>query len=139
MFSAKDSNSVKYDTLISTRSEIRGDITVTGAIHVDGTIIGNIQADTGSKATVRISEKGKVQGQISAPNVIVNGQVDGDITSYEYVEMAKKARVNGDVYYKAIEMVLGAQINGKLIYTSESKSAPISISERKPAAVAAAE
>ena len=120
MFSAKTNSSIDFDTLISSRTEIAGDLNVKGAVHIDGVIRGNIIAEPGSKASVRISDKGRVEGRITAPNVIVNGEVKGDIHAYDYIELAKKARISGDVYYSAMEMVLGAQVNGQLIHNSST-------------------
>lgn len=120
MFSAKASNEIDYDTLISARTEIVGDITVKGAIHIDGVLIGNLIAEPGSKASVRISDKGRVEGKVSVPNVIVNGEVKGDIHAFEYIELAKKARITGDVYYSSMEMVLGAQVNGQLLHNVDT-------------------
>lgn len=122
MFSSKDKGSnTHYDTLISVKTEIIGDVKFTGGLHVDGVIKGNLLADTGSGAVVRISDKGRVEGQISAPNVIINGRVVGDVYASEYVELAKKAQVNGDLYYQAMEMVLGAEVNGKLHHQPKGK------------------
>ncbi|WP_430460462.1 bactofilin family protein [Thalassolituus sp. LLYu03] len=115
MFSSKDKGAgTHYDTLISSKTEIVGDVKFTGGLHVDGVIKGNLVAEAGSGAVVRISDKGQVEGQITAPNVIINGRVVGDVHAGEYIELAKKAQVNGDVYYQAMEMVLGAEVNGKL-------------------------
>jgi len=71
-------------------------------------------AEAGSGAVVRVSDKGRVEGQISAPNIIINGKVIGDVHASEYIELAKKAQVTGDVYYQMMEMVMGAEVNGKL-------------------------
>lgn len=115
MFSSKEKGThTHYDTLISVKTEIIGDITFTGGLHIDGTIKGNLKAEAGSGAIVRISDKGRVEGQITAPNIIINGRVIGDVHAGEYIELAKKADVTGDVYYQAMEMVLGAEVNGKL-------------------------
>jgi cytoskeletal protein CcmA (bactofilin family) len=77
-------------------------------------------AEPGSKASVRISDKGRVEGKIIAPNIIINGEVKGDIHAYEYIELAKKARITGDVYYSSMEMVLGAQVNGQLLHNVDT-------------------
>lgn len=115
MFSSKDKGTnTHYDTLISVKTEITGDVKFTGGLHIDGVIKGNLVAEAGSGAVVRISDKGRVEGQITAPNVIINGRVIGDVHAGEYIELAKKAQVSGDVYYLAMEMVLGAEVNGKL-------------------------
>ena len=121
MFSSKNKSNAQYDTLISAKTEIIGDVKFTGGLHIDGIIKGNLIAEPGTGALVRISEKGYVEGQISAPNIIVNGRVLGDILASDYIELAKKAQVQGDVYYPAMEMVLGAEVNGKLHHQPKGK------------------
>lgn len=117
MFSSKDKTAAShYDTLISQKTEIVGDVKFKGGLQVEGVIKGNLIAEAGSGAVVRISDGGRVEGQINAPNVVVNGSVTGDIHAGEYIELAKKARIQGDVHYFMMEMVLGAEVNGKLIH-----------------------
>lgn len=121
MFSSKDkSSNTHYDTLISSKTEITGDVKFTGGLHIDGVIKGNLVAEAGSGAVVRVSDKGRVEGQITSPNIIINGKVIGDVHAGEYIELAKKAQVNGDVYYQAMEMVMGAEVNGKLHHQAKA-------------------
>ncbi len=123
MFSSKDKGAnTHYDTLISVKTEIVGDVKFTGGLHIDGVVKGNLVAEPGSGAVVRISDKGRVEGQITAPNVIINGRVIGDVHAGEYIELAKKAQVSGDVHYLAMEMVLGAEVNGKLHHQAKGEA-----------------
>ncbi len=122
MFSSKDKTAAShYDTLISPKTEIVGDVKFKGGLQIEGTVKGNLIAEANSGAVVRISDTGRVEGQINAPNVVVNGAVVGDIYAGEYIELAKKARIQGDVYYHMMEMVLGAEVNGKLIHQAKDK------------------
>jgi len=122
MFSSKDKTAAShYDTLISPKTEIMGDIKFKGGLQVEGTVKGNLIAEANSGAVVRISDTGRVEGQINAPNVVVNGAIVGDIYAGEYIELAKKARIQGDVYYHMMEMVLGAEVNGSLIHQGKDK------------------
>ena len=105
-----------YDTLISNQMEVRGDLHFSGGLHIDGKVYGSVVADPGSKAVVRVSSHGVVDGEVKAPHVIINGKVDGDVYSSEHVELASNAVVNGTVHYKLIEMVVGAQVNGNLVH-----------------------
>ena len=131
MFSSKDKGSnTHYDTLISVKTEITGDVKFTGGLHIDGVIKGNLVAEAGSGAVVRVSDKGRVEGQISAPNIIINGKVIGDVHAGEYIELAKKAQVTGDVYYQMMEMVMGAEVNGKLHHQAKGDN------RKKPETVA---
>ena len=107
-------------TLISKDSEITGDIKFSDDLEIQGLVRGNIHADS-DKATVRIVEGGRVEGEIHAPKVIVNGDVKGDIHCSDHVELAAKANVDGNVHYNLIEMVKGAQLNGNLVYAGAGK------------------
>jgi len=106
-------------TLIGSETVIRGNILFGGGLHVDGTIEGSLHADSGSQAVLTISDKGVVNGEIHSPNVIINGYVKGDIIASERLELAGKARIEGNVYYKLLEMAAGAQITGKLVHQTE--------------------
>ena len=44
-----------------------------------------------------------------APVVMIDGRLEGDVHATERVELAAKARVQGNVHYKVVEMPAGAQ------------------------------
>ena len=108
-------------TLVATNCELVGDIHFSDQLLINGVVKGNIYAQSGSKATVTVSEKGRVRGEIRVPNVIVNGKVFGDINSDRHVELAAKAEVKGNVYYKYIEMVIGSWVDGHLVHIRDKK------------------
>ncbi|WP_339339661.1 polymer-forming cytoskeletal protein [uncultured Oceanicoccus sp.] len=107
-------------TLIAKDSEMTGDIKFSDDLEIQGLVRGNIHADS-DKATVRIVEGGRVEGEIHVPKVIINGDVTGDVHSSDHVELAAKASVDGNVHYNLIEMVKGAQLNGNLVYAGAGK------------------
>lgn len=106
-------------TIVAQDAEINGDINFSGILQVDGRITGNIDAEQG---LVRVSEHGRVHGVITAPNVLINGEVTGDVHANEHLELDAKARINGNLYYRFIEMVMGAQISGSLNHMNETAS-----------------
>jgi cytoskeletal protein CcmA (bactofilin family) len=100
-------------TLISRDAEVIGDIKFSGSLDIEGVVKGNIIAQSGGKdAVVRIVDKGRVEGEIRAPSVIVNGAIIGDVHSTKHLELASKARVQGNVHYTLVEMAIGAEVNG---------------------------
>lgn len=103
------------DTLIGQKAVFKGDLEFTGGLRVDGHIKGNVIAKEESNSTVVISESGEVEGNITVPHVVINGTINGNIHSGGRVELQSKAKINGDVHYKAVEMELGASINGNLV------------------------
>lgn len=113
-----------YDTLISSNTEIVGDLRFTGGLHIDGRVKGCVIAQDSTNAVVRISDHGLVEGEVKAPHVIINGQVVGDVFSSEHVELAANASVTGTVHYNLLEMVMGAQVNGNLVHQVEPQAQP---------------
>lgn len=105
-----------FDTLVSSRTTVEGDVHFSGGLHVDGRIRGKVVADEGADAVVRVSEVGEVTGDINAPHVIINGTVNGDVYASAHLELAAKAAINGNVYYNLIEMAMGASVNGNLVH-----------------------
>lgn len=117
-------NNAHVTTLISRTTEITGDLHFSGALEVEGRVFGNIYADDGSSAEVRIRESGLVKGSIQAPRVIINGMVEGDVHSSEHLELAAKARIQGNVYYHLLEMVMGSEVNGSLSHRNTADNSP---------------
>jgi cytoskeletal protein CcmA (bactofilin family) len=105
-------------TLIAAGTEIRGDIRFTGRLHLDGKIEGVIRGE-GSQAMLTLSEHAAVTGEVQAPHIVVNGEIKGDVTASERLELASRARIEGNVYYKVLEMSAGARINGKMVHRTE--------------------
>ncbi len=113
------SKATKIATVIGDGTEIKGNIMFSGGLHVDGRIRGNVQAEPDSTSALTLSEKGVIDGDIHVPNVIINGEVNGDVYGGHRVELAPKARVTGTVYYNLLEMAMGASVNGQLIHAEE--------------------
>lgn len=109
-----------FDTLISSRTTIEGDVRFSGGLHVDGKIKGRVLAEEGSDAVVRLSEVGEISGDITAPHIIINGKVNGDVRATSHLELAENAAINGNVYYRLIEMAMGASVNGNLVRQDET-------------------
>lgn len=123
MFS-RDSRQPRIDTLIGKGVRVQGDIDFLGGMHLDGAVAGNVRSDQAPDSTLSVSESGSIEGSVEVPNVILQGQVRGDIRAAERVVLGATARVQGDVYYGVIEMTLGAQIMGKLVRIAPAAPAP---------------
>ncbi len=103
------------DTLVGSGTMLKGDLEFTGGLRVDGHIKGHVSAQDSNKGTVVLSESGVIEGDINVPHIVVNGTVNGNIVSTGHVELQVKAKVTGDIHYKAVEMELGAVLNGSLV------------------------
>ena len=117
----KESTAVDtIDTLIGTGTVFRGDLEFKGGLRIDGHIQGHVTAQDTSKGTLVLSETALVEGDINVPHIVVNGEVKGNVISNGHIELQTKARVTGDVHYKAVEMQLGALLNGALVSDSNT-------------------
>lgn len=106
----KTANSVWKDhSFIGRHAVLEGSIRFVGALHVDGRIQGNVFSEEGC-----LHLHGEIHGDINVPNAVINGEIRGNVTCSEHLELAAAARVFGKVVYQAMEMDLGAQVSGSL-------------------------
>ncbi len=123
MFKRRDNAAARIDTLIGRSARVQGDIEFAGGLHVDGCVTGNVRVVAGGSASLSVSEHGVIDGSVEAPQVVLNGTVNGDIVARDRVVLGAKARVRGNVSYGVIEMALGAEITGRLIPASPEAEA----------------
>jgi cytoskeletal protein CcmA (bactofilin family) len=112
--SAYKGNDYKDHSFIASQTEVTGDVRFTGGLHVEGKVTGNIVSDEGA-----VHVHGEVTGEIRVPHVVINGLVTGNIYAGDHIELAAKAVVNGNVYYRTMEMMMGAQVNGSLLHSDK--------------------
>ena len=120
----KGFSAARIDTLVGQGTKITGDLVFSGGLHVDGSIKGNVVAEEGTTALLILSEFGKIEGEVKVPNMVLNGEIIGDVYGSTRVELAPKARVKGSVYYNLIEMAIGAEVNGGLIHQPQGSDLP---------------
>lgn len=117
MFSKKTTAQKEIASLIGAGSTIVGDITFSGGLRIDGTVRGAVRCLEGEKAGMLvISELGMVEGEVRAAHLVVAGRINGPVHASELVELQPKARIAGDVHYRALEMHNGAIVDGTLVY-----------------------
>jgi cytoskeletal protein CcmA (bactofilin family) len=110
----------KIDSLVGRHTEVHGDVKYSGGLHIDGRVKGNVIAQGDGKSILSISEEGVIEGDVHVANIILNGQVIGNVYASERVELAPNARVTGNVYYNLIEMAMGSEVNGNLVHQAAS-------------------
>jgi len=103
------------DTLITVDTKIKGDISFTGVLFVDGHVKGNITAKDGNHSLLTVGAQGHIEGEVKVPQVVIYGYIKGDVHTSEHLNLQKESRVEGDVFYNLLEMAMGASVNGKLV------------------------
>jgi cytoskeletal protein CcmA (bactofilin family) len=118
----KLSEGSKIDTIIGPSSTLKGTITCTGTIRVDGNHIGDIF----SQEDIIIGESGSVKGNLSASSISVSGLLEGNVCARGLLEILPTGKLLGDVEVKNISIGDGAVFNGRcstIILKEENKIA----------------
>lgn len=123
MFGSEKKTGVQrtIDTLIGAKSRLTGDLHFEGGLRIDGQVEGNIEAGGEKSAMLVISEQAIVTGVIRAEHIIINGTVNGPVHATELLELQPKAKILGDVSYKALEVHTGAVVEGHLHHSSQGE------------------
>ena len=109
-------------------SEIEGRYTCSGTVVFDAKFSGEIT----SKDTLIIGERGVVHANVQAVNLVVRGELVGDVSASARVELKSTARVTGNIEAPIVVMEEGAMHDGhchmaKLAPPSESEHVPLSL------------
>jgi cytoskeletal protein CcmA (bactofilin family) len=108
---------------------IKGDISATADLHIDGTVEGDIKC-----ASLVQGESSSLSGGVVAESARLAGKVTGSITARELV-ILKSARIEGDVHYDALTIEQGAQVDGRFAPNARQ---PVKAVPATPSAEAAA-
>lgn len=87
---------------------IKGDITASADLHIDGHVEGDITC-----ATLVQGEASIIHGAIKAQSARLSGAVHGGIEVMQ-LTILKSARIHGDVVYDAVTIEQGAHVEGRL-------------------------
>jgi cytoskeletal protein CcmA (bactofilin family) len=121
------STSGKAPACISQGIKIKGEVTGTEDLFIDGRIEGKI---TLSNSAQTVGPNGVVKADITAKELVFRGVAEGKFTAEERIQIWHSARVQGDLKSDRISIEEGAELRGKV---EAGKAAP------KAAAAAAGE
>ncbi len=107
---ARNNNGSTF-SVIGSDVSIKGDVTATADLHVDGTIEGDI-----SCSSLVQGETSRITGGVEAETARLAGQVSGSIKARELV-ILRSARIDGDVHYDALTIEQGAQVEGRFAHS----------------------
>jgi len=104
--SAAPSASMALNSLV-TGTTIEGQLESDNDIRVDGTIKGSLKC----KAKVIIGPSGKIKGDVTCVNAVIEGHFDGVIHVTEVLKIARKAPIEGEVHTTKLNVENGAVFN----------------------------
>src|SRR4051812_3808056 len=95
-------------TILGKGSEFEGKLTFEGQVRIDGKFSGQIF----TKDSLVIGEGAKVNAEINAGTVIVNGQVEGNIKATQLIELHQPGRIKGNLEAPSLSMDRGVIFEG---------------------------
>jgi len=104
------------DTLVGPEVVLRGELQFAGGLYLEGCLLGSAIALEGRPAQFTIAARGRVEGEVRAPVVVVHGHVVGDIHASERLELGPGARVEGRLHYSVLQIAAGAAVSGQLLH-----------------------
>jgi len=115
---------------ISQGIKIKGEVTGSEDLYVDGQVEGKLNLTNG---TLTIGPNGVVKADVDAREVLVSGRIDGNITGRDRIQLSSTGQVSGEVRTERLAIEEGAMLRGKV----EAGKVPSKIAEVRAAAAAA--
>lgn len=95
-------------TVIGPDTHIKGDMTFENTARLLGSFEGRISA----KGELQIADSAVCKAAVEAGKVTIDGQVEGNVTARDRVELNAKARMKGDLIASKLVVAEGATFNG---------------------------
>jgi cytoskeletal protein CcmA (bactofilin family) len=114
---------------ISQGIRIKGEVTGSEDLFVDGLIDGKLNLTNGS---LTIGPNGTVKADVNAREVIVRGRIEGKVTGRDKVQLWSTGQITGEVLTERLAIEEGAMLKGKV----EAGKQPAKASETKAATAA---
>jgi cytoskeletal protein CcmA (bactofilin family) len=108
---------------------IKGELNGSEDLTIEGQVEGTIQL---REHVLTIGPNGRIKAQVFAKSVIVLGQVSGNVTASEKVDIRDNGSVDGDIVSPRVAIAEGAHFRGSV--DMQRKGAPAQ--PQKPAAAA---
>ena len=118
------------ESRISAGLKIRGEITGSSDMYIDGDVQGKVRVGSGR---LTIGASGRVQADIEAREIVVNGVVQGNLKAADRVHLGSSGSVEGSVVTPRIGIDDGARLRGKVETSTGSGASNSDVSERAPA------
>jgi cytoskeletal protein CcmA (bactofilin family) len=96
---------------ISSGLKIQGELSGDSDLYIDGDVQGRVRLTNGR---VTVGPNGRVQAEIEAREICVEGAVEGNLKASERAQLGASSRLIGNVLSPRIGIIDGAQLSGKI-------------------------
>jgi len=113
---------------------IKGELNGSEDLTIEGHVEGTIQL---KEHVLTIGPNGKIKAQVFAKSVIVLGEVTGNVTASDKVDIRDNGSVDGDIISPRVAIAEGAHFRGSVDMQRKGGAAPQATPGAKPAAAQA--
>lgn len=110
-------NIIRFTTVIGETSRFEGKLSGDD----DFVIRGHVRGDCDLQGNLVIAENGRWIGRITANNIVIAGEIEGEINASEKLEICATARIRGNINSPVIAMSTGAKHDGEIHMCKEIK------------------
>ncbi len=103
-------------SVIGADMRVFGSVHSTSVVSVAGTVLGSVSADD----QVIVTKGGRVEGGVEAREVVLNGEVRGQVDARERLEIQASAMVQGDLHARRLRLLEGAVVDGDVSIAESS-------------------
>ena len=114
---------------------IKGELNGSEDLTIEGHVEGTIQL---KEHVLTIGPNGKIKAQVFAKSVIVLGEVTGNVTATDKVDIRDNGSVDGDIVSPRVAIAEGAHFRGSVDMQRKGNSAPQAAKSAQPQAAASA-
>ena len=114
---------------------IKGELNGSEDLTIEGHVEGTIQL---KEHVLTIGPNGKIKAQVFAKSVIVLGEVTGNVTASDKVDIRDNGSVDGDIISPRVAIAEGAHFRGSVDMQRKAGAAPQTQAKPAPAQAAAA-
>jgi len=114
---------------------IKGELNGSEDLTIEGHVEGTIQL---REHVLTIGPNGKIKAQVFAKSVIVLGEVTGNVTASDKVDIRDNGSVDGDIVSPRVAIAEGAHFRGSVDMQRKPGAATVAASTQKPAAASTA-
>lgn len=109
MFSNKEKNMNRIETLIGEQCYIIGSLNGNGLLKIDGSVDG----DLFSEDDVILGISGHVKGNLTCNNAYIQGIIQGNVSCKSTLTIEDSGKVKGDILVKKLMISEGGILDGK--------------------------
>ena len=96
---------------ISQGIRIKGEVTGSEDLYIDGVVEGKLNLTNGS---LTIGPNGHVKADVNAREVVVRGQIEGKVSGRDKVQLLGTGQIHGEVQTERLAIEEGASLRGKV-------------------------